>query len=137
MKFKIGGIGMLKFVQGNYLGHNVYIVITQGEFRCFNVHTGQFLGKVALKHLPIHLFKKAVDCEVYSILYNKKTNDCCLAGYSSEGKIMSVSQLTQDVLDKELIKIKGYGLLAHFIITLNDEVLDYVYVVRGGNRCLT
>lgn len=130
MKFKIGGIGMLKFVQGNYLGHNVYIVITQGEFRCFNVHTGQFVGRYALKHLPMPLFSKAVDCEVYSILYNRRTNECCLAGYNSKGKIMSEVNLTQEVLDREILKIKGYGLLAYFIISLNDDILDYRYVVR-------
>ena len=121
---------MLKFVQGNYLGQSVYIVITQGEFMCFNVHTGQFVGKYALKHLPMPLFSKAVDCEVYSILYNKRTNECCLAGYNSKGKIMSEVNLTQEVLDREILKIKGYGLLAYFIISLNDDILDYRYVVR-------
>lgn len=121
---------MLKFVQGNYLGQSVYIVITQSEFMCFNVHTGQFVGRYALKHLPMPLFSKAVDCEVYSILYNKRTNECCLAGYNSKGKIMSEVNLTQEVLDREILKIKGYGLLAYFIISLNDDILDYRYVVR-------
>lgn len=121
---------MLKFVQGNYLGQSVYIVITQGEFMCFNVHTGQFVGKYALKYLPMPLFSKAVDCEVYSILYNRRTNECCLAGYNSKGKIMSEVNLTQEVLDREILKIKGYGLLAYFIISLNDDILDYRYVVR-------
>ena len=122
---------MLKYARGKYQRTEAHMIIDVEEVRYFHVKTGHFLGSLPKSSVPATIFAKSVDCVMYSLLFDTVSKRGDFAGFNGKGKIMEVPNITQQELDALVKRLKLQGFLCQFQHFVTEQVIEYVYIVRG------
>lgn len=124
---------MLKYVRGMYKYQPAHIIIDSEEVKYFSANTGLLLGVDRYVTLANKYLVRAVDCVVYSLLVDSKTGLAQYAGFNSKGKFMTIPNITQDELDRNIANLIKLGIVCQLRVDLIGGIVEHLYILRGDS----
>lgn len=124
---------MLKYVRGMYKCQPVHIIIDSEEVKYFSANTGLLLGVDRYVTLANKYLVRAVDCVVYSLLVDSKMGLAQYAGFNSKGKFMTIPNIKQDELDRNIANLIKLGIVCQLRVDLIGGIVEHLYILRGDS----